>query len=120
MQLSQLFRRGIVRPIDEDAAKQLSSFQITQPVLVEWLLIPSDAHFRSIWESGLLQRINESCGVAISDFEDVELPPSLLERTIQAVRQSHSHDPFVSRFTELTTRLLERARLSDRSVFFVL
>lgn len=120
MQLSQLFRRGILRPIDDAAATQLTSFHITQPILVEWLPIPSDAQFQSIWESGVFQRINESCGVAISDFEEVELPSSRLEHAIEAVRRSRSHDPLVRHFKELTTSLLERARRSDQSVFFIL
>jgi hypothetical protein len=120
MQMSQLFRRGILRPIDDTAANELSSFHITQPILVEWLPIPSDGQFQLIWDSGLFQRINEACGLAISDFEEVELPWNRIRDAIQAAQLSRSQDPHVRAFAVMTTSLLERAWQSEHSVFFVL
>src|SRR5579871_2465693 len=88
MQVSQLYRRGVVRPLDDDAARQLAAFVIDDSIRTEWLPVFSDNQFAEIWNAGILQCINEACGISISDYEDVELPSSQVRSALQAIRSN--------------------------------
>lgn len=119
MQLPQLYRRGVVRPLDDCAAKQLAAFKIESPIRVEWLQLMGDDHFALIWESGLFQRINDSCGIEISDYEEVELEASKVAAALNAVQATHVTNCSASAFIERLEGLLYDAITSSRSVYFV-
>ena len=120
MQLSQLFRRGIVLPLDDDSARQLSEFAVHSPVRVEWLPILGDEQFTEIWETGVLQRINQNCGTSISDYEETVIPTSKIQYAIKAIRSASETNASASQFFGLLDLLLSDAMVMNRSVYFVL
>lgn len=119
MQLPQLFRRGVIRPLNEHAAKQLAAFCVDATLRVEWLPVLTDEQFDEIWEAGFLQRINESCGTEISDYEEVELKASAVPIAIQALDiMDHANETVVI-FQTCLKELLTDAAKSGSSVYFI-
>lgn len=119
VQLSYLFRRGVVRPLDDCAAQQMAAFHVNGPIRVEWIPILSDDEFAVLWEAGLLQRINEACGLGISDYEECELPADKTEVAVRTLRSEPEHAGSVSTFCKLLDALLSDALASNRNVYFI-
>lgn len=119
MQLSQFFRRGVIRPLDAAAAQQLAAFRIDSPIRVEWLPIMNDDEFARIWETGVLQRINETCGVNISDYEETELPAKNTESALRAVRHDAGIPDSMGQFIQSLDGLLSDALTTNKNVYFV-
>ena len=40
IQVPEFYRRGVVRPLDESAAKQLAEFKIDSSIRTEWIPVP--------------------------------------------------------------------------------
>jgi len=119
VQLSQFFRRGVIRPLDDDAVQQLAAFRIDTPIRVEWLPIMNDDEFARIWEAGVLQRINEACGVDISDYEEVELPANRIESALRAVRYDAGNRDSIGKFIQSLDGLLSDAVATNKNVYFI-
>lgn len=85
MQITRIYRRGIVRPLDNFAFRQLDSFWVQTPVRAEWIPIEDDLHFDAIWQSGIFQSINESCDIEISSYEEVVLEVDKLKLALDAL-----------------------------------
>lgn len=88
MQATEFYRRGVVRPLDDSAAKQLSEFKIASSIRTEWIPVLSDDDFGDLWEAGVFQRINEVCGSAIADYEEVELDVKQLASALNVIRET--------------------------------
>jgi hypothetical protein len=86
---------------------------------VEWLQVFSDDEFGSIWESGVLQRINQACGIEISDYEETELPANRIEDALRAIRCDAGYGGSVSTFFQKLDALLCEALAAKRNVYFV-
>ncbi len=119
MQISQLYRRGVVRPLDDDASKQLANFKIEDSLRTEWLPILSDSQFMEIWKTGILQRINEACGIGISDYEDVELHSSQVGLALQVIRSDRDIVDSPLLFFQQLAALLEAAIDTEKNVYFI-
>lgn len=120
MQLSQLFRQGIVRPQDDSAASQLAAQEVQTPIRVEWLPIPNQEQFDRIWAAGVFQRIGDTCGVWITDYEEVELKAGEVRTALLALGEMEEPDAEVAQFLEKLRALLAEAAAARQSVYFVL
>ena len=119
MQLPRLYRRGVVRPLDEQAANELATYHVDIPIRVEWLAVPGDDQFDEIWEAGVLQQINEACGVDISDYEETEVKASEVSKALHVVRNTVHDNVDVTMFVEGLKALLEEAEAMTSSVYFI-
>lgn len=119
MQLPQLYRRGVVRPLDDQAATQLAAFRVNVPIRVEWLPVLGDDQFGDIWESGMLQRINEACNIQISDYEEVELKACDIPKALDALACTNNGSRDVVTFVDALKQLLKEAATTARNVYFV-
>lgn len=121
-QLSELYRRGVVRPLDARAKTAVEDRFVTEPIRCEWLPILGDDSFAVLWNSGILQRIAEACGQGLADYEEIAIEPHELPRAISAVREDlrrlgkHPAGSFV----ESLLNLLVEANSSGMPVVFVL
>jgi hypothetical protein len=122
MQLPQLFRRGIVVPLTDHSAEQLSRGSVDDFVAVGFVPIVSQSLFDEIWEAGLFQSLNSVCSTLIDDYEEEELQPEQLERAIASLAASRHRvmKPGVELFLENLIMLCRSAREKHRSVHFVL
>lgn len=119
MQISQLFRRGVVRPLDDEAARQLATFTIDDSIRTEWLPILGDSQFAEIWNTGILQCLNEACRIRISDYEEVELRSSQLGLALQVIRRNLTNIGSSLPFFQKLDELLSEASDSERNVYFI-
>ena len=119
MELPQLYRRGVVRPLDEHAAKQLAAFKVDAPIRVEWLAVLGDDQFGNIWESGVLQRINDECEIHISDYEEVELKACEIPKALFAINSTQLGSSDVLTFCDALKQLLNEAAGTANSVYFI-
>jgi hypothetical protein len=120
VQLSNIFRRGIVRPLDEHAERQLANFWIDSPIRVEWLPIFSDSIFEKIWESKIFQDINSVCKTGISDYEEVQLEVDKIVIALRVIREARFKDDQVVMFCKKLDGLLSDALISKKTVYFIL
>ncbi|MFN0199267.1 MAG: hypothetical protein ACKVT0_21155 [Planctomycetaceae bacterium] len=119
MQLSQLYRRGVVRPLDDCAARQLANFDIETTIRVEWLAVINDEQFSRIWQAGIFQRINDACGTEISDYEETELVANQIGRALSSMRGLTATNHSVSVFVENLDALFSEALVMNNNVYFV-
>lgn len=79
----------------------------------------NDDEFAEIWEAGVLQRINEACGIDISDYEETELPANRIESALQAVRNDAGKRDSIGQFMQSLDGLLSDALATNKNVYFV-
>lgn len=118
MQLSSLYRRGVIRPLDNNASNQLAAFRVDSPIRVEWLAVASEEQFGRIWDSRVFRCINDACGIDISDYKEVELKSHLVKTAHSVVDCVPLVDDAAHFAAGLKSLLLE-AMLENRSVYFV-
>lgn len=122
MQLSEKFRRGIVVPLSDHSAEQLSRWAVDKFVMVEFLSIVDQSLFDQIWEAGIFQAINSACSTLIDDYEEEDLQPDLLERAIAALSatQRKVKEPAVKLFVDGLIAICRSAQEKHRPVYFIL
>lgn len=79
MQLTELFRRGIVMPLNELSKVQLSSWNFGSICRVQFIPLNDDMNYLPIWDSQLFQKINEVCGTNIDDYEEECLTQNMIK-----------------------------------------
>ena len=84
MQNSELFRRGIVVPLDKKAHMALLSNNVDEATNIEFFEFPNDEVFERLWAKGLFENINTELGSMINDYEleIVESPKVVVLRGI--------------------------------------
>ena len=119
MQISQLYRRGVVRPLDDEAARQLATFTIDDSIRTEWLPILSDSQFAEIWNTGILQLIGETCSIVVRDYEEVELLSSQIGSALHVICSDREKNGSSLSFFQKLEALLAAASETEKSVFFI-
>ena len=123
MQSAELYRRGIVFPLDDDAERSLRVDNVNTSTRVQVLAVP-DELFESLWTLGLFQEINARCGTLIDEFEEEMINASSFESLLAVVDSiAGKINPQESELHEFLTKLqvlIRRASSSSRSILFVL
>jgi hypothetical protein len=122
MQLTQLFRRGILVPLTDRSAEQLSRWSVDDFVTVEFLPIGDQSLFDEIWQASIFQSLNSACSTLIDDYEEEVLRPDDLERAIATLSASQRtvKEPAVELFVESLIAICRSALEKHRPVYFVL
>ena len=124
MQNSELYRRGIVLPLDMDAEDRLRANDVSATTEVRILEIPCEGLFESLWRLGLFQEINARCETMIDDYEEEIIEASSSESVIAAidsiVRNSDALQPDVVKFFQGLRTLAQEAYVLSRPLLFVL
>jgi hypothetical protein len=122
MQVPEMFRRGVVVPMDEDAEHEMRSWNVSAAVHVRFLPIENEASFNSIWEAGVFAELNHACGTNMDDYEEEVMEPKALDRAIAVIaRRSKESCPLgLQEFMTRLLGLLREAKEMNRPVFFVL
>lgn len=109
MQNSELFRRGVVLPLDTEAENRLRMNDVNESVAVRYLEIPDQSCFESLWDLGLFQAINAKAGTVIDDYEEEFIEVASVGHILQAVNEVRSRaesrntatQSFLSRLSDL-------------------
>lgn len=120
MQMSELYRRGILLPNSEIVEQQARINNISKHSRFEVLRF-SDPDFYALWHTGVLMEINQKCGTMIDDYEEVELHFEVLACAITVLE-----NPAYKEIPNSTKRILDdlkglmlEAIRKRRSLFFV-
>jgi hypothetical protein len=124
MQNSELFRRGIILPLDDRAEQSLRLNAVDATTHVQKLRIKSDTLFDSLWNIGLFHDINQRCGTLIDDYEEEFVEASDVQNLMAAIEVAVSKGDkldsnarsFIADFQSLTIKALEL----NRPVVFIL
>jgi hypothetical protein len=124
MQNSELFRRGVVLPLDERAEEDLRCNSVNSTTHAQYLPIRSDTLFEKLWEGGFFHEINKWCGTLIDDHEEEFIEASSLPRLIAALdaiaeRASGTQSDVQGFLVELRQITIYASRL-NRPLLFVL
>ena len=124
MQITELFRRGIVVPLDSDAEEALRNGDVDATTNVQHLIIPDNGLFERLWRIGLFSEINAQCGSMVDDYEEdfIEAPSVAgIRLAIDVIERSpFSRSLEVAKFLEDMRALVELASMGSHPVVFVL
>jgi hypothetical protein len=124
MQNSELFRRGVVLPLDDRAEDGLRFNDVDPSMQVQHLPIISEVLFEALWRIGLFHQINNRCATLIDDYEEAVVEPhgtSSLASLVSAVGiPTEGVPPDVNSFLDDLHDLANRASSLKRPLFFVL
>ena len=123
MQLSERFRRGVVVPLDDDAAVELEGLEVTESTLVHFVEIADQAAFEELWNTGIFDAVNEATGSMLDDYEEEEVPAAMVPR-VRELAQSYAAQGVGGgngvRFFEALADACRIAEQDRRPIYFVL
>jgi hypothetical protein len=124
MQNAELYRRGIVLPLDCDAEVSLRSNNVSETTNVRLLKIIGAEGFEALWRLGLFQEINARCATLLDDYEEEMIDPASVEVLLTIVdsisRAAVAQHPDVVEFLEGLRDLAQQASTLSRPLLFVL
>ena len=124
MQNTELYRRGVVLPLDNDAEEALRSNEVDEATNVRLLEIADEVQFEALWRLGLFKEINARCATMIDDYEQEIVEAASVERILAAIdavaRDAVIKHPEMAEFLEDLRDLARQAALSSRPLLFVL
>lgn len=123
MQVSELFRRGIVVPLDEEAARQLRAGAVEPVARVDYAELASESDFAWLWTQGFFARISEHAGVELADYEERELDSSLAPFVAEVAAELASRTEVPAGAQDFLVKLGSTCRLAAegrRPLFVVL
>ena len=122
MQNAELFRRGIVVPLDRNAEQSLRANNVSDATNMRYLGIPNDEIFETLWEIGLFREINSRCATLLDDYEEQMVEASSAAEILAAIESvaKNATQPEVAKFLEETQNLVYEASALSRPILFVL
>ena len=120
--VTELFRRGIVVPQTQDALRELRSDDIKDQSRFKVIEFPDDEQFYRIWNAGVFQEINRTCGTMIDDYESEEVINDLdtLTAVLEASISKRSFLDQDKRLLQQIRDLAVEANTLKTSLFFIL
>lgn len=124
MQNSELFRRGVVLPLDSEAEERLRVNDVNESVAVQYLEIPDQPFFETLWALGLFQNINAKSGSMIDDYEEEFIEAAAITHVLQAVDEvrARAESPSIETLSFLNqlSSLAQESKKIKRPILFVL
>jgi hypothetical protein len=123
MQLSMLYRRGAVVPLDSDAAQQLDKYQVTENTSVQYVRITTQQNFEYMWNAGLFHSINQKLGIMLDDYETESIEPGqvmMLKGVLLDYADKDIADVAMLQFLHGVIGLCDIAVRDSVSIYFVL
>lgn len=124
MQNAELYRRGIVLPLDQDAEDCLRANDVNETTNVELLEISGSEVFDTLWHLGLFREINNKCRTLLDDYEEDMVECDALQHVVETVdfvaQGPLIQQPDTSAFLGDLRDLASRAIILHRPILFVL
>ena len=123
MQNSELFRRGVVLPLNEEAEELLKINEVEETTSVRYLEIEDEKGFENLWAVGIFQKINERVNGMIDDYEEHFVEASKMSGVMAAiddVRGANKLSNDVESFMGSLVSMALEASSIERPLLFVL
>ena len=121
MQNSELYRRGVVVPLDEKAEQSLRVNDVDESANVRYLSV-DDRMFEMLREVGLFQEINSRCDSLLDDYEEEWIEATRVTEilvAIDSIADKAAQQPMIVAFLEEIRLLVKEAATLSRPVLFV-
>lgn len=121
MQLSELYRRGIVSPLNSAADIAFRSGETCESTQVNFVPI-DNALFTVLWQLDFFLELNRKCDSLIDDYEEESLDGEQLDMALAVAQsfRSRATSPRTLEFLDEFAKLVEHARTLRLSVEFIL
>ena len=73
MQNSELYRRGMVVPLSQDALGAIRSSTVSESTSVAVASLATESDFEWLWAKGFFAEINDRTGALLDDYEEEEI-----------------------------------------------
>lgn len=124
MQNAELYRRGVVLPLDDDAERRIRSNEVNETTNVRHLRIVDDSEFDALWKIGIFHEINARCSTLLDDYEDELIDTVSVDGVIHAVdavfRVASDGYPEAFEFLAGLRALASEASRLSRPLLFIL
>ncbi|MDN5199900.1 hypothetical protein QQ008_00965 [Fulvivirgaceae bacterium BMA10] len=123
MQNSEIYRRGFVVPLNEEAEQSILENNVRNSTKVDYFELPNEEVFESLWEKGLFELINTQLGAIIDDYEEERIESQKvneLKKILMAFENDNEFDPLEKKVVLELKRLCDIAIKINSSVFFIL
>ena len=124
MQVSSLYRRGIVLPLNDEAEESLRYDDIDETTRVRHVGIAGQSFFETLWELGLFQGINARAGSLIDDYEEEFVGSDSLVSILESINEVRwkrraATDDIETFLNDLSALVIDAKNL-NRPLLFVL
>ncbi|MEM1060469.1 MAG: hypothetical protein AAGK14_14740 [Verrucomicrobiota bacterium] len=124
MQNSELFRRGVVLPLNQEAENSLKANKVEEETSVRYLEIGDQDEFEAIWKARLFERINARTNGLIDDYEEYFVEAASMPAVLEAIEETRSENSTncseIDNFLTALSSLASEAALLERPLLFVL
>lgn len=123
MQNAEVFRRGVVVPLDDLALVCLRANNVDESQAVKCASIADEDDFTWLWEQQFFAFITKKTGVLLDDYEEDELPP-VAARVVSALATEYAArgdaPESVKRFCGALAEVCQIAMDRGYPLFFIL
>ncbi|GEM_PF-1744342 len=121
MQISEMFRRGIIVAKNNQSEIELSRWFIEKSIYVEYLPIIDDALFVKLYKTGLFSDINKISNSNIDDYEEEKVSFNYVPEIKKVVTKllKGELDTEVKSYLSDFIELLNYAYEYKREIFFI-
>lgn len=123
MQNSELFRRGVVVPLDDDALGRIRASNVLEHTSVKYAGIADGSDFEWLWERDFFARINAETGSMLDDYEEDELRVDATDAVALLASmfgQRQDAPDGIKRFCRMLSDVCVVAKTKGYPLFFVL
>jgi len=123
MQMTQLFRRGVVVPLNDDAENALYNGEVDETTQVHFVEIDSEADFITLWQTGVFKKINETTGSMLDDYEEDIISIEMIPRVRQLANFFAKNQIGATTGAWFFPALVEACDIAerlDKPIFFIL
>jgi len=123
MQNSELYRRGFVVPLNEEAQYALMNNNVDEETEVSFFEIPNDQVFDSLWVKGFFEKINTELGLMIDDYEEEIVENIEISKLREVVRKFKNEKKLDYEEIKVVTALEELSTIAiarKSKIFFIM
>ena len=123
MQNSELYRRGMVVPLSQDALGAIRSSTVSEGTSVAVASLATESDFEWLWAKGFFAEINDRTGALLDDYEEDEIGVEHVVDVLRVATQFQSIrglPPSVSTFLGNVADACRGAIDREMPVFFIL
>jgi len=123
MNNTELFRRGVVVPLNSDVEKSLFNNDVSEGILVKQYIYPDDTAFYSLYNYDFFDYINNEIGTMLDDYEEEVVNANNLPLLIGAINdflKSKHIDGETIGFVKRILEICYYANDNHRPIFFFL
>ena len=123
MQNSEIYRRGFVVPLSEEAEQALMTNDVAHDTAVEFYELPDQETFEELYSIGFFNTINSNFDILLDDYEEdmvEETQVGILKELVEKFKDFPGISLQASNVVDGLVKLCNVALKHKRPIFFIL